>query len=371
MNQFQYSFYHIINQKIENEFEPIFKDFKHQIYIYQRQFDLTSKSYVNEWDDEIKTNDLNYKEQKAKADIIYKKEIEGYEKDQDVHSYAMNASGLEIISHQHYSQKEEIDDEYKDFLDLYSKSILIALYSLNESKLNRIIEIASNVFNQKIKPSHFSQRDYLNSSILYLNLVIEIDTKKLETHISKLKDIQFLRNGIVHSSSIYSEIEKASEIAVKYKESLNFNTSSNSIKITKSKFIKTFFQLLKDFYEDLFWLLDLKQDSVIIKNGLSYWLGVLDNKIVISAIKFEKFTQSEKLFSFNAILKDEKTIEFKGRVTLKKSKENSFDFTNQTDNKKIQDFLEYQHKINGSDMMEIFKPFDMNYCNYEKKIIVY
>ncbi|WP_111710114.1 hypothetical protein [Lutibacter citreus] len=371
MSQFQYSFYHIINQKIENKFEPLFKEFKHQIYIYERQFKLTSKAYVSEWNEELKTNDKNYKLQKTKAEVIYKNEIKDYGEDEYAHSYAMNASGLKMLDHQHYSQKEEIDIEYNSFLDLYSKSILIALYSLNESKLNEIVNVASTVFNKKIKPSHFNSRDYLNSSIQYLNLVIEIETGNLETHISKLKDIQFLRNGIVHNSSIFSEIKTAINIVKKYNKSLRFNKSDNSINIINSAFINDFFQLLKDFYEELFWTLDIKQESIIIKNGLSHWLGVLDKDIIIDTFKLDKNTKNEKLISFSATLKDQNIKGINGKITLKKSSQDSFDFTNQTGNKTIDDFLEYEKKLEGNYMMDIFKPFNINHSNYEKKILVH
>ncbi|GFE02812.1 hypothetical protein KUL156_54040 [Alteromonas sp. KUL156] len=371
MNNFKYCYYHIINQKVENEFEPIFRDFKKQLYIYERQYKLTSKAYIKEWESELKNNEINYRKLEAEANIIYKKEIEGYEEDYDAHSYAMHSSGLEIISQQYISQKEEIDNEYKNFLDLYSKSILIAIYSLNESKLNTIINKASNIFNKKIKPSHFGQRDYLNSSIQYLNLVVEIDTRNLETYISKLKDLQFLRNGIVHNSSIYPEFKTASKIASKYKGSLTFNISNNSIKITKSNFIEKCFQLLKNFYEELFWLLDLKLDSAIIKNGLIYWLGILDKKIEINCIKFDKFYQSEKSISFKITLQNESKEEYSCKITLTNSKENSFEFINQTKNKEIQEFLEYEKQVKGNNMMMIFTPFNINNNNFKKNIIIY
>lgn len=85
---------------------------------------------------------------------------------------------------------ERINLKYNEFLDLFSKSTIIALYSLNESILNKITNLSSDFFNKKIKPSHFNSKDYLNAEIQYLELVIEIDISTLEKYISKLKDIQ-------------------------------------------------------------------------------------------------------------------------------------------------------------------------------------
>lgn len=82
MSEFQQNFYHCINQKIENEFEPLFMEFQHQIYIFQKQFNLTLKSYRNEWDAEIALNRKKYEDNKKYADIIYNDEIHGFENDE-------------------------------------------------------------------------------------------------------------------------------------------------------------------------------------------------------------------------------------------------------------------------------------------------
>ncbi|MEX2513324.1 MAG: hypothetical protein WD398_10505 [Cyclobacteriaceae bacterium] len=277
MNQFQYSFYHIFKEKVENELEPIFREFKNQIDIYNRQFCLTLKSYKLEWTAELNKNEEIYKSLKEKAEADYKKAVEEFEADDESgHSYAMSESGLDIIPHQYDAQKEEINNEYNNFFDLYSKSILIALYSLTESNLNRIMELSSNVFVKKIKPSHFNTRDYLNSTLLYLDLVLEIETTRLEPYISQLKEIQFLRNGIVHNNSIFTEIGTASNIAKKYNKSLKYDRKSMLLKISSSNFVIILFQLLKEFFEELYWQIDIKQNSIIIRNGLIHWLGLLN-----------------------------------------------------------------------------------------------
>lgn len=371
MSEFSFTFYHIINKKKENGFEPIFKEFKNQINIYQRQFDLTLKSYLKEWKDELKKNDVEYKTRKDAAEKIYEAEIKDYKEDEYAHNYAMNASGLEIIEEEHYTQKEEINTEYKNFLDLYSKSILIALYSLNESKLNEIIETSSVIFNKKIKPSHFNSRDYLNSSILYLNLVIEIEMKTIDKYVSSLKEIQFLRNNIIHNASILTEVKTASNIAKKYERLLSYNEKTGFLKIISSKCIKDFFVLLKDFYEELFWLIDIKQELTIIKNGLTYWLGMINQEMSIESANFEKFTNKEKLLYFKAISKNKEIKDFECKITLIRTSDGTFEFINQIEDEKINNFLEYEKKLNGSYLNDVFEPFNMNSSNYKKKILIY
>lgn len=193
---------------------------------------------------------------------------------------------------------------------------------------------------------------------------------KLKTYISKLKDIQFLRNGIVHNASIFSKISKVSNIVKKYKQSLGFDIENNSLRIINSKFIKDFILLLKNFYEQLFWLLDIRQESIIIKNGLSHWFGFIDNKISINSIKIEKTTETEKVISFFAVPHNNSIQKFKGKITLKKMKQNSFDYTNQTGDSKIESFLKNEKKIQGNNFMEIFEPFNLHHSTFARRIML-
>ncbi|EDP96174.1 hypothetical protein U8527_14780 [Kordia algicida OT-1] len=295
MNKFSHGFYRFINKKKESEFEPIFKEFKDQINIYQRQLDLTLKSYVDEWNEEINKNDENYKALMDGAEKIYNDIIKGSDSDENSHSYASHAAGFDSIEYEHSTVKEDIDKEYIGFLDLYSKSVLIALYSLNESKLNQIIESSSVIFDKKIKPSHLDSRDYLNSSIIYLNLVLDIETKTIESYLTKLKDIQFLRNSIIHNNSIFIEKEKVTYIIDKHKGELKLD-DNGFLMIIRGSFIREFFLILKSFYEELFWLIDIKQELKTIKNGLVFWLGIIDKKIQIEKLNLEKKTDKEKKY---------------------------------------------------------------------------
>ncbi len=369
MNKF--SFYHVLNEKKENEIENIFQEIKNQINIYHRQFNLTLTSYKKEWNEELKKNDEKYKEQKKEADKIYYDEIAGYEKDVNTLLYAENKSGINIISHQHYSNKVDIDNEYFQFFDLYSKSILIALYSLNESELNRIALKTSEIFNKKIKPTHFDSRNYLISSITYLNLVIEVETEKLEKYITRFVQYQFLRNGIVHNSSKFKEEKTLKTVLSNFKDSISFNTTSGNIKIKNSSFIKDYLQLLKEFYEDLLWQIDFCQESSIVKNGLNHWIKALNDKLKIEQINFEKFTTKEKLISFTVRANGKELRDFDLKITFKKSTTRSFELTDQTNDDLISEFLNYEKKLEGDYIVDVIKPFDFIYSNYSIKILAY
>ncbi|MGV7106105.1 hypothetical protein [Flavobacterium sp. U410] len=369
MNLFQYTIYRSFNEKETNDFELIFKDLKNQIEVYKKQYDLTIKSYLAEWKDELKTSESNYKIIKSSAEKVYQ---ENYSKnDEYAHEYAMNVSGLDHIEYHYHETVERINLKYNEFLDLFSKSTIIALYSLNESILNKITNLSSDFFNKKIKPSHFNSKDYLNAEIQYLELVIEIDISTLEKYISKLKDIQYLRNTIIHNLSVFSKIDEASKILQKYSSSLKLDNNTGYASIISSKFTKDLFDLLKEFYEELFWLIEQKQELQIIKNGLKFWLSVLDKNLTIDYLKFSSFSSSEKQIHFCINSKELNLTNCKCKIILKKSTKGSFSYINQTNNEKLTEFLEFENKSKAFYISDFFEVFNVCNKNYQIKVLIY
>ena len=371
MTSFQSTFYHISNTKQSNAFEVSFEEFKKQLKLYERQFSLTLNSYLKEWNSEALELKKRYEEEKNIAKKVYEDIMRGDDGKEDyAHDYAMNASNLEYIDHYFYEENEKINIKYKEFLDLYSKSILISLYSLNENQLNELGEIASNEFNKKIKPSHFNSRDYLISSITYLDLVIEIPVVNLEKYVTKLKDLQYLRNKIVHANSKFTDdliIEKVK----KYKESLSYDTNTSYLKIQSSKFIKESIILYREFYSELLWLIDIRQKHLIIKNGLKHWFGLLDRNIFITNLNSEKKSKAKRTILFSVSSRKKDLPKFNGRLIISKSKRNSVEIINQIDNKKINEFIETENKSGGYYLKKIFEVHTIIDTPLKIKLMIY
>lgn len=368
MNNFQYSFYRVTNDKTSNKFEDLFKEIKSQIEIYERQYSLTIKSYLKEWDGEKEKIEINYKKIRDEADREYN-EIVGDSTDDDTHQYAMHRSGVEAIHYNHIDVIEEVEKEYRDFLDLYSKSIMIALYSLNESKLNSIATVAAELFSKKIKLGHFSKRDYLNSVLNYLDLVIEINIEALEPHISKLKDIQVFRNKVVHTLSVIPDKE-ASQIIKKKNSSLSYDRDTETVKIVSSSYIKDFFSLLKGFYEDLAWLIDKKQEYQILRNGFLHWLGILDRKLVIEDVAVTS-SSAKKLINFKVVSPNNSFPDFNCKIGISKSKVKAIDITPQIENEKINELITYENSVSGYNIFEALKPFNFDDFPQKLTILIY
>lgn len=367
MTNFKFSFYHILNEKKQNPFEIIFNETRKQLEIYQRQFDLTLRTYKKEWDDELAKRDREFEQNKEKAEEIYNDSIKNNGGDEFAHQYAMNQSGLDYLFEEHSSDIEQINIEYNNFLDLYSKSILIAIYSLNESKLNEIAETAADVFTKKIKPLHFNSRDYLEASFQYLNLVIDLELDSLQKFLPKLKDLQYLRNKIIHNEAKFIELEQVSKIVKNHKSLLSLN-ERNQLKIKGSKFVRDLFELFSDFYQALFWLVDARQDSAILKNGFEYWLGILDREVAVEQLKITN-TSTEKQIYLKVNFKNfaPSTLEFK--ITLKKGNF-SFTYQDQTENDLIKDFIGHEGDIKGKNIYEIFESL-MVTKNFQINIMIF
>jgi len=327
MNLFQYSLSQIQTPKTQNEFNELFTDLTNKIEIYKKQYQLTIKSYLEEKKTEIEKAKENHSKRINIADKVYSKLTTENPIDENTKLYAENKAQYDYINHNYSETLENIDIKYDNFLDLFTKSLIIALYSLNESKLNDIINVASDVFKKDIKPSHFDNRDYLNSSIIYLDLVIGIDKTVLEKYVTFFKEVQFIRNKIIHSESKTTEIKTAKEIVKKHNESLKFESESNFIKIISSKFLKDFITNLLEFYHNLIIEIDRTQNFRIIKNGLKYWLAPLDKNIFITKIKFNKISTQEKIISFTVSSRKKDIPKFQCKINMKKKLIGSFELT--------------------------------------------
>ncbi|UAB82826.1 hypothetical protein INR75_11325 [Zunongwangia sp. SCSIO 43204] len=359
------TFYYISTNRQINPFEKKIEELIDRLELYKKQFNLTSKSYLKEWSNEKEELNENIKEQKIKAEKLYKEIYDSVVGEEYAQSIALQNSGLEDIDYHEYERKEEIDSKYKDFLDFYAKSILTSLYSLNESKLNEICIVGSEVFEKKIKPHHFNERDYLKSSLTYLELVLEISTESLDPYFSKLKEIQFIRNKIVHEDSKFQD-EKINEIASKY-SSLQLEKSTGYLKIIKSDFIELVFDLISDFYEELVWLFEKKQNYQVTKNGLKYWFGVLDKEIEIEKLQFDEIKKGKR-FEFE--LNSKKFGLFNVKLTIKKSSKPTNSIINQRDEQHFQKFVKDQENY-FYNLIEAYSIFDLKNEGRDYELMIY
>lgn len=377
MNSFQFRLYQYRTKKEKSSFEKLLDDMIKKVGLYEKQYELTRKLYRLEWDKEI--TDYNNRREAALAisNQIYDEAYnEMREEDEQLRcSYASHISRIDELESELYEEKENIKDRYLDFFDLHCKSLIVSLYSLIESKLKDLCEISANEFDKKIKYSHLDTRDYIQSSINYFNLVIEMPTLSLESQLSKLKDIQFIRNRIVHSEGKFTDDneKRIEEIIKKGKGELELlkNDCIMTLKIRKPEFIADFFGLIRELFEELIWLIDCQQNYKILKKGLEYWFGTLDKKNFIKNIKVVNAAKNKKNIEFDVSSRKKNIPKFKCRLSLVKSKENSLNIIDQTNNILIKNFTELADEMYELVFDYVFGSFNLSYKGLKLDLMIY
>lgn len=340
MTPFQITFHYLNNErKIEN-LEKSFSDVKNQLDLYEKQHSNTIKSYLKSRKEELDTLRERYAKTEKEAQKRYEEAL-GTENpdDQDNIAYATHISGIDYIIHNKSEEMEKIKIKYSDFLDLFSKSTLIALYSLNENFLNKVCDFASETFEQKIKVSHFNSRNYLKASFDYLELVINIQKKPFESYISKLKDIQSIRNRIIHAGSQITDTSIL-KLVKKHSHSFHYNEENQFLRIISPKYTEDFFNILRNLYEELFWQLEERQNWNTLKNILENWFGLIEGEISILNLKASKTSNKIRTIQFNIKSSNSKIPRLNGKLTLTRSKGYIREIIDQTENDLILEFVE-------------------------------
>jgi hypothetical protein len=361
MTSFQITFYFLNNQRKVEQLEKSFIAINDQLELFEKQHSSTIKNYLKSWQEELDDLTERYKKSEKSAQQKYDETIgDSGPNNQDNIAYATHISGIDYLAHRKQEEVEVIKAKYSDFLDLFSKSTLIGLYSLNESFLSKVCNLSSQTFEKKIKLSHFSQRDYLLSSFNYLELVIDIPIEPFEKYVSKLKDVQSIRNKIIHEGS---EIKDSSILKTieKYSPNLFYDKEKEFLKIVNSNFNKDFFELLKNLYQELLWQFEERQKYKTIKSILENWFGLIEGKITISEVNSTKTSSKKRTIDFKIDSDNEKVPELKGKLSLTTNKGYEVEIIDQSENELIKELLEAEKDlINLNLELKTFMTFDKN-----------
>lgn len=369
MTPFQATFYYINNKRKIEKIENSFLLIKDQLNLYEKQVSNTIKSYLRNKEDELEELEKRYIKLEKGAQKIYDETL-GVDNPDDKNNidYATHISGIDYLHHRKSEEIENIENKYLDFLDLFSKSTLVALYSLNENFLNNLCDLASQTFEQKIKVSHFNSRDYLKASFNYLELVIDLPKEPFENQITKLQDIQKIRNKIIHAGSQIKS-KTILELVAKYSDSFIYDEETHFLRVKSSKFTKDFFNLLKNLYHELLWNLEKKQNYKNLKNIFENWFGLIERKITIAEINSIKISDKSRTIDFKAKSDNKKLSQFCGKLTFTSSKGYNNEIIDQTENDLMNEFLETDKDLIQLKMeLKTFITFDKK---IDIKLLVY
>lgn len=156
MTPFQITLHFLNNQRKIEQLEKSFIAIDEQLELFEKQHSSTIKNYLKSWQEELDALTERYKKSEKSAQQKYDETIgDSDPKDQNNIAYATHISGIDYLAHKKQEDIEEIKAKYSDFLDLFSKSTLIGLYSLNENFLSKICELSSQTFTKKNKAFTF------------------------------------------------------------------------------------------------------------------------------------------------------------------------------------------------------------------------
>lgn len=334
--QFLYS-----KRKKTHQIESCFSNLNQKVLLCEKQYRLTKNFYGIEWKKEVAKLKEQYDFNMEKADEIYKEVYNNLEgEDEELkHSIAMRNSEMDYVDGWYSNESNNIKFYYTSFFDIYSKSVVMTLYSLLEGTMKEICQIVQNDLNKKIGSSDLASKNYILNSFNYLFLVVDLPDTTLKPLIKKLEKFQIVRNKIAHGNSEVTSKE-IEDIIKNSNGSLSIEEENKVrfLKIVHSRYIFGFIKLIREIFEELFWLLDERYENKFLLKGLDYWFGMLDEKIKISHLEISKIKKGVRKIKFIINSRKQKIKKFNCRITISRNKNNEIEFIEQTNLLAVKDF---------------------------------
>lgn len=179
---------------------------------------------------------------------------------------------LSAINAVEEKERENIEFLYEDDFQKYGRSfpkqyynpILLSLFSLLESWMKRICELENHDSSSHVKITDLSGNNYIEKSRKYLMLVAELDLSDADKLWSKIREIQKIRNAIIHNESNIL-IDKNRKLEkqdlynlIKKDVRFEFNQSNGDFYIKNKEYLVEVIQTITDY-------LDIILDKIIQK----------------------------------------------------------------------------------------------------------
>jgi len=281
--------------------------------LYQQDHLTSHASLKSTFEHEMKLADSKY-------NAAYK-EINGG--DDIKHAYAANESGWGYLTQRNAMDSELLDLRFEEMTNNLFTSSIISLYVLLESELKRLCNYWRKLTHNRIEISDFGQRDYVGASYKYIDKVMGINMSSIDSHLNKLKDLQNLRNRLIHDGGVLlvEQLKSVKKLTDSSNGGLIYTLDGDEylLKITKIDYATHWHQVIRDFFENIFWSIDLQMEHRFLKARMQYLLGVLNPHIYI-----KNFTATQKNskyeLSFTVESNDfESLYNFKVRMIIRNS----------------------------------------------------
>lgn len=302
MNPFGFSIHHAFNEYTQSDLEKFFAGVKSKTAMFSYHAALTTKLHLKEKNEALdifnKAFEIPLKEANEKYELLKK----DFEDDNEGHQYAYHYSNLDQIEGSQSMGEYQLSEEFDDLSAYTNNSAIIEAYSFLEKEFKRLCELLKVEFSETISHNDLSSRDYLAGWLKYLRLVIKLNVTTLDPFINKFKDLQYIRNRIIHDGGEFPKnpeskedktnvIEKLVNSSKKRLELLEENNMF-VIRIKDISYVQDYYDVILDFFQAILNLVEEKNQFKILRAKLRYLYSSLSDKAVIEirSVKYKTST---------------------------------------------------------------------------------
>ncbi|WP_107827134.1 hypothetical protein ABZR88_16825 [Mucilaginibacter yixingensis] len=310
-----------------------FKELINKIQIQRRHAETTTDLYRREY--VTRLSELREKRETAHAEAkkIYDEVYAATDGDENEKwSQAIMEADPNGVDNHFNLEEVTLEMTYKEMADHFNKSSFVIVYALLENELRRLCGILKTEFGKRLSLQDIESKDYLQSMINYLDKVLEIELNVCQPYLTKIKQVQFLRNKIMHAAGefplndqpLLDQLIKDSHgnLYLQHYEPLPYRL----LKIKKVEYVYQQYDLLLDFIHELLWCLDTKLQHALIREKLLLLFHFLDEQadVVITQLKPVK---KGREVSFSVVKGNDTILD--GTLTLTTAKKDSLHLNNQ------------------------------------------
>ncbi|MGF7082797.1 hypothetical protein [Mucilaginibacter sp. UYCu711] len=339
-----------------------FKELNRKIQLQRQHAETTTDLYRREYG--IHKSALHEKREVAhvEAKKIFDEVYTASEGDEDEKwSQAIMAAEPDAIDNHFNLEGMKLDMDYKDMADHFNKSSFVIVYAVLENELRRLCGLLKTTFGKRLSLQDIESKDYLQSMINYLEKVLEIDIESCQPNLTRIRQVQFLRNKIMHAAAefplgdqpVLDQLIKDSKgnLYLQHFDPLTYRL----LKIRKIDYVNQQYDLLLDFIYELLWCIDAKLEHALIKENLLLLFRFLDEKVEITISEVTVIKKGRKI-AF-AVIKGKKKI-LKGTLSLQAAKKESVLFINHVpENDRLKRLFKYLTEQQQTFLDDFLKPF--------------
>ncbi|SEM74748.1 hypothetical protein ACRQ5D_31375 [Mucilaginibacter sp. P25] len=337
--------------KPQSDFDALLIHLEDMIDTFERNVEATMTLYGQSYLSEKEKIKNTFRVQWKAANEVYK---EAYEEisgdDSEKNAWAAHKANFAYIEGEEQSAEEFVDRNHREMIDHYNKSATAMLYSILEGQFRRFAELLRLLGNHILTVEDLVQKNYLDGIVKYLEKVIGLNVTTIKPYIEKLQPLRLLRNKIMHNNGEFPDIE-GTELSKFVKDSnhmLDWEQEFDEaalwtetvdevkryyvLRIKNIEFLQPFYKLIREFFNELFWLADEHLNHQPIAERLKYAAGFVGREIRVESTTIIEVDKGKKIKATVINDGEDEPKSFDFSITVTRSSKNKFEVINQVPN---------------------------------------